>query len=82
MSDNKIFDRERMEKALSGEIYTTLEDMSREETRNFIEAVAFLNMLEEDIDSGKISVIPDSVWERVNVIKDKAAETKKRKRDK
>lgn len=41
----------------------------------------FLNMLEEDIDSGKISVIPDSVWERVDVIKSKAAEAKKRKEE-
>jgi len=53
--------------------------LSREETRNFINTVAFLNILEEDIDSGKISVIPDSVWERVDIIKGKAAEAKKRK---
>ena len=43
---------------------------------------SFLNMLEDDIDSGKISVIPDSVWERVDVIKGKAAEAKKRKEGK
>ena len=41
----------------------------------------FLNILEDDIDSGKISVIPDSVWERVDVIKGKAAEAKKRKEE-
>jgi len=62
-------------------IWDVPEGLSREETRNFINTVAFLNILEEDIDSGKISVIPDSVWERVDVIKGKAAEAKKRKEE-
>ena len=40
MTDNKIFDRDRMEKALSSQVHTIPEGLSREQVRDFIENVA------------------------------------------
>lgn len=64
--------KERLEESISSEKWDVPEGLSREETRTFINTVAFLTLLEKDIDSGKVSVIPESVWERVETIKRKA----------
>lgn len=85
MSDNKIFDRERMEKALNSEIHIVPEGLSRDELREFIINVnesasqedlseidsAYLDLLDSGIDKD-IKLIPDKVWERVESLRKKA----------
>jgi|TARA_A100001391_G_scaffold55983_1_gene34232 hypothetical protein len=85
MSDNKIFDRERMEKALNSEVHIVPEGLSRDELRKFIINVgesalqedlseidsAYLDLLDSGIDKD-IKLIPDEVWERVESLRKKA----------
>jgi len=86
MTDNKIFDRERMEKALDSEVHIVPEGLSRDEIREFIIDKAN-NPLDElsniDQELGlywivlattdeDIKIIPDDVWERVENIREKA----------
>lgn len=86
MKDNKIFDRERMEKALDSEVHIVPEGLSRDEIREFIIDKAN-NPLDELSNIGQelglywivlattdedIKLIPDDVWERVENIREKA----------
>ena len=86
MKSNKIFNRERMEKALDSEVHIVPEGLSREEIRDFIIDKAD-NPLDElsniDQELGlywivlattdeDIKLIPDDVWERVENIREKA----------
>lgn len=85
MSDNKIFDRGRMEKVLNSEVHIVPEGLSRDEIREFIVNVgenalqedlseidsAYLDLLDNGIDK-YVKLIPDEVWERAESFRKKA----------
>lgn len=85
MSGNKIFDRERMEKALNSEVHIVPEGLSRDEIREFIINVgeiylqedlseidsSYLDLLDNGIDKD-VKLIPDEVCGRVDNLREKA----------